>query len=177
MTTLIITAILWLAPQVTPAEAWLYGEAIHREAERWDVDPLLVVAVIQRESSWNPKARSKTHDFGLGQIHVSKTTNPHLLGREHILFEPRRNIRYLVRMLSWWRVWHVRFCGKTNRASGHRGASSNHRGGLPRRSFRRIQHPFWAHFKYGRRIPRNRKGKKVDAIYQDLVAKFRSPGV
>jgi len=151
MTTLIITAILWLAPQVEPADAKLYATHIQREATRWDLDPLLVLAVIKRESGFNPRARSKTSDYGLMQVHVSKTTYSGYLHHPERLYNPKLNIRLGIRLMAIWRDYHA------GRCEG--------------------QHPFWAHFKYGKRIPRKRKGKKVDAIYRELVAKFRSSGV
>lgn len=156
MTTLIVTAILWLAPQVSPADARSWGEQIHREADRWDVDPLLVLAVIQRESGWNPRAKSPTNDYGLMQVHVSKTTYSGYLHRPERLFNPKLNIRLGIRLMGIWRNYHAGHCGGD-----------------------KATHPFWAHFKYGRRIPRKRKGKKVDAIYRELLDRFNSakPGV
>lgn len=147
----VIAAILWLAPQVGPVQAQVYGEAIHREAERWDIDPLLVVAVIHRESRWNPRARSKTHDWGLLQIHVSRTTHSGYLARPERLFNPKLNIRLGIRLMAFWRDYHAGRC--------------------------RGDHPWWAHYKYGRRIPRKRKGKKVDVLYQQLLAWANQSGV
>jgi soluble lytic murein transglycosylase-like protein len=147
MSPVILAAILWLAPQVGQPQAQAYSVIIEREAQHWDLDPLLVVAVIQQESGWNPRARSKTQDWGLLQVHVSRTTYSRYLDQPERLFNPELNIRLGVRLMALWRDYHIGRCFGP--------------------------HPFWAHFKYGRRIPRKRKGKKVDIIYRSLLAKFR----
>lgn len=41
---------------------------LQREAERRDVDPMLLAALVRQESSWNPEARSWVGATGLGQI-------------------------------------------------------------------------------------------------------------
>ena len=153
MVTILISAILWLAPHVAPEDARLYATVIQKEADRWDVDPLLVLAVIQRESGWNPRARSKTNDWGLMQVHVSKTTYSGYLQQPERLFNPKLNIRLGVRLMAIWRDYHI------GRCFGN--------------------HPYWAHFKYGARVPRKRKGRRVDRIYRDLVERYRHaiPGV
>jgi len=148
MVSAVIAAILWLAPQVGPADARLYGEVIRQEAERWDVDPLLVVAVIHRESRWDPRARSRTNDWGLMQVHVSRTTYSGFLDHPERLFNPRLNIRLGIRLMAIWKGYHAGHC-------------------------RPGSHPFWAHFKYGKRIPRKREGRRVDTLYQELLARFR----
>lgn len=45
-----------------------FEDAVLAQAERFDVDPSLVYAVIQTESSFNPRARSPVPAFGLMQL-------------------------------------------------------------------------------------------------------------
>jgi hypothetical protein len=144
---IVLAAIMWLAPHLGADTAELYAGLIAGHAEDAQVDPLLVVAIIQIESRFKATAKSKTADYGLMQVHVSKTTYKRYLGREHLLLEPARNIRLGVRLLKIWRDYHVRACN---------GAA----------------HPFWSHYKYGTRVPKGRKGKRVDAVYQLLRSRF-----
>lgn len=45
-----------------------FREVLESEAERRDIDPMLLAALIRQESSWNPEARSWVGATGLGQI-------------------------------------------------------------------------------------------------------------
>lgn len=146
---IVLAAILWLAPQLGRELAEDYAGLIAGYAEDAKVDPLLVVAIIHTESRFTASARSKTMDHGLMQVHVSKTTYKRYLGREHLLLEPKRNIRLGTRLLKHWKNYHERTC-----IGSH--------------------HPFWSHYKYGRRIPRNRKGRQVDELYQLLQMRFQT---
>lgn len=96
------------------------------ESQRYDIPAEMVAAVITVESRWSPRAKSVTHDFGLGQIHVSSTNYPEFRGREHLLFDPRINIRYTAKTLRMWKNYHDRACG--------------------------VGHPWWAHYKWGYRV-------------------------
>ncbi len=145
----LIAAILWLSPMpVVQAES--YASHIQRESLRWDLDPLLVLAVIHRESRFTTTAKSKTNDYGLMQVHVSKTTYSGYLRYPERLYNYKLNIRLGVRLMAMWRDYHA------GRCEGN--------------------HPHWSHYKYGKRIPKQRKGKKVDAIYHQLQVKFRERG-
>ncbi|MBT8428308.1 MAG: transglycosylase SLT domain-containing protein [Gammaproteobacteria bacterium] len=146
----VIAAILWLAPHVGQDTAARYGTLIVTHAAVAGVDPLLVVAVIETESRWNPRATSPTRDYGLMQLHVSETTHRRYLGRQRLLYSPARNIRLGVKLLGAWRRHHERRC------HGARG------------------HPYWSHYKYGIKVPGARKGLRVDAVYRRLRARFRA---
>ena len=45
-----------------------FRDVLESEAERRDIDPMLLAALIRQESSWNPEARSWVGATGLGQI-------------------------------------------------------------------------------------------------------------
>lgn len=146
---IVLAAILWLAPHLGAERAELYAGLVTGHAEDAKIDPLLVVAIIHIESRFKATAKSKTRDHGLMQVHVSKTTYKRYLGREHLLYDPDRNIRLGIRLLKIWSDYHSRSCA---------GAT----------------HPYWAHYKYGTWIPRARKGKRVDALYQLLQMRFQT---
>jgi soluble lytic murein transglycosylase-like protein len=151
----ILGAILSLAPQLPASTAERYAVLIDREARRYDVDGLLVVAVIDRETggSWNPKALSKTNDFGLLQLHVSSTTHPGYLFRPERLYNPRVNIRLGARLLRLWKSYHAGHCGQ------------------------RAEHPWWSHYQWGKRVRNPASGLRVGKVYSALVKKFRGqPG-
>lgn len=61
-------AILKLQPSLTPAQNELYAAAINASAARHGFDPLLLVAMIMRESSFNEHARGSAGEIGLCQI-------------------------------------------------------------------------------------------------------------
>jgi hypothetical protein len=62
-----------------------------REAEeRWGIDPILIIAVIESESSYNQKAEGKHKEIGLMQI--MPLWRLHFGYTEHELREPRKNI-------------------------------------------------------------------------------------
>jgi hypothetical protein len=150
----IVAAILFLAPQLTPAEAGFYARLVDYEASQAGIHPFLVVAIVQQESGWNRRAKGPTADHGLCQVHVSKTTNPELLGHEHLLYDPMLNLHYCTRMMVFWRAWHHGRCYPSH------------------------SHPWWSHLKWGRKIKDNGASarKRVGALYADLLGRF-GPGV
>lgn len=146
----VLAAILWLHPATPVKQAKVYAKFIARESTRRDIDPLLVVAIIHLESRFNPKAKSKTHDYGLGQIHVSKTTHSYYLGRERLLFQPGRNIYLGVRMLRFWKNYHDKNC--------------------------KNDHYWWIHYQHGKKVIRKGRtagaGRRVWKIYRLLLDRF-----
>ena len=138
---MLLAAILWLAPSLGLAQAEHYAALIDRYAT--DVDPLLVAAIIKVESRYRRRTVSRTDDYGLMQLHVSETTHERWLGRERELLEPARNVRLGVRMLRYWRRWHLRKC----------------KGG----------HAWWAHYNWGARIGNRRYERKVGKLYRALL--------
>jgi hypothetical protein len=152
--TIVLAAILWLAPQLPQSTARNYAGLIAWNAEKRGIDPLLVVAIIHVESRWDERAVSAKSSWGLAQIHVSATTNPELRGYEKALFNPAVSIHHAVRMLAMWKAWHEKSCG--NR-----------------------KHPHWAHYQGGYRTGslRNRAWvRKVRKVYAALRNRFRNQG-
>lgn len=61
-------AISKLQPALTPAQNEMYAAAINASAARHSFDPLLIVAMIMRESSFNEHARGSRGEIGLMQV-------------------------------------------------------------------------------------------------------------
>jgi soluble lytic murein transglycosylase-like protein len=141
-------AMIWLLG-IPRGEAVIYSAEVARYAAQYQVDPLLVVAVIQAEGRGmvSAMAKSRTNDYGLMQLHVSVTTHRKYIGRETLLFDPRLNIKLGVKMLRMWRAYHQRSCTGDS-------------------------HHWWAHYNQGTRVRNRRYGRKVARIYERLLAKF-----
>jgi soluble lytic murein transglycosylase-like protein len=56
------------APNLTPVDRARIAHALESAQEAHQLDPLLVLAIIQQESGFNPKARGYPHAVGLMQI-------------------------------------------------------------------------------------------------------------
>lgn len=87
-----------------------YADHFNKYARRYRLPPLLVAAVAYNESRFTRTVVSRTNDYGLMQLHVGRRTHKRYLGREKLLFNPRRNIRLGSRMLAMWRSHHLRRC-------------------------------------------------------------------
>ena len=57
-----------LAPDHIRTRAEQYKKEIQKYCDKWDVDPALAFAIMQTESSFNPKAKSPVPAYGLMQI-------------------------------------------------------------------------------------------------------------
>lgn len=146
----ILVALLWLAPQLKPATAKHYAEIIDFEAKWYRVHPALVLAIGYGETRWNNFFVSKTNDWGLMQIHVNSRGSNRFYGREYLLFNPRVNIREAFRILDMWRVYHNKWC--------------------------KGDHPYWAHYKWGRRVKSVKHTFKTRRLYKKLLRKFWAKG-
>lgn len=146
MTAIIVKALLWLAPHLEPQTATEYAKIIAFEAEWYRVHPALVLAIGHGESRWRNGKVSQTNDYGLLQIHVSVRGSNRFYGREKLLFDPRINIREAFRILDMWRTYHKRWC--------------------------RRAHPFWAHYKWGRRVKNLEHTVETGKLYHRLLQKF-----
>lgn len=140
-------AIVWLMPMLGPTQAGDYAALVERNARQRKVDPLLVAAIIKVESGGWRRARSRTNDYGLMQLHVSRRTHKRFRGREHLLYEPARNIRLGVKMLAFWKRHHRRHC-------------------------REAGHYWWAHYNWGYRVRSRVYGRKVLKHYRRLTSRF-----
>lgn len=144
----VLAAILFLAPHLGMGTARLYSRLIRTEASRYHVDPMLVVAIIHVETAktWDPALRSATDDRGLMQVHVSASSNPGLVGREDILFNPKVGIHYGVKTLAMWQAFHKRACLVE-------------------------WHPYWGHYQYGYLVRSLAWSWKVRELYLKLQVK------
>ena len=143
---MLIQALTWLLALPSPA-ATSYANLIKRYGH--GLDPLLVVAVIYRESRGRKHAISHTNDYGLLQLHVSDTTNTRYRGSERLLLDPARNIRIGTRMLRAWKRYHDKHC-------------------------KGLKHRWWGHYNQGGRVRSRRYGIKVLSTFDMLVSKFRA---
>jgi hypothetical protein len=141
-------AAILLLSSLSPATAERYARLIDAEATRHQLNPLLMVALIHRESRFQRRAYSRGN-WGLFQVRVSHTTNRHLVGNEHVLFSPRVNIRIGAAMLAYWRRYHRRYCAG------------------------RKPHHWWSHYQHGRVVRDRRSGDRV-AVSLSRISKHPS---
>jgi hypothetical protein len=146
MFSIILAAILWLSPKMAQYDAQNYAQIIKVEATRKNIDPLLIVAVIYRESRFRPHVFS-AQNYGLMQVRVTENLNSDFWQKEKMLFKPSTNIRRGVKWLSLWRGYHQKQCGEKN-------------------------HHWWSHYQWGGRVHNRGSGDRVGAIYELLKAKF-----
>jgi membrane-bound lytic murein transglycosylase C len=64
----VVTIKLELAPDHIRTRAEQYKNEVQKYCQKWDVDPALAFAIMQTESSFNPKAKSYVPAYGLMQI-------------------------------------------------------------------------------------------------------------
>jgi len=130
--------------KVTADRSDNYANIILEESDRSEVDPLLVIAIIQHETGgrWDPKAVGPTNDYGLMQLHVGAHTNAEYRGFESKLFDPRRNIEIGTKSLAYWRKFHRRYC--------------------------KSQHQWWSHYKWGGRVKNHTYANRVAKLYKQL---------
>lgn len=144
----ILAAILWLAPHLGQPRAEVLAAVTAREARQHSLDPLIVISYVQTESRWRSWLKSKTEDSGLGQVHVSATTNPELLGYQRALLNPEYNLAVTASMMRMWRNYHERECD----------------GG---------DHHWLDHMKYGYQPKNGRYSKKVLHLHRLLRQRFQ----
>lgn len=86
---------LKMSPDHLSVRVQKYLPIILKWSEKNEVDPALVLAVIERESAFNPRARSWVPAFGLMQI-VPESAGAevlHEIPSEDFLYDPENNIR------------------------------------------------------------------------------------
>ena len=103
----VVTIKLELAPDHIRTRAEQYKNEVQKYCQKWDVDPALAYAIMQTESSFNPKAKSYVPAYGLMQI-VPKTAGadcaqslkkPFSAPTGNYLYEPENNIEMGVHYL------------------------------------------------------------------------------
>ena len=103
----VVTIKLDLAPDHIKTRAEQYKKEVQKYCQKWNVDPALAYAIMQTESSFNPKAKSYVPAYGLMQI-VPKTAGadcaqslnkPFKAPTGNYLYEPENNIEMGVHYL------------------------------------------------------------------------------
>jgi hypothetical protein len=145
---ILAAAIIAIHPFIPADRAGIYASLILTNAEQFKVDPLIVAARISVETRYHWDQISRTKDYGLMQLHVSKTTRPAWLGFEKALLEPSLNIHLGVKALKMWKRYHKTKC--------------------------KGEHPWWLHYKYGTRVPAKgtARSQKVMHKYLRLFRKW-----
>jgi len=77
-----------------------YSDLIYKAARRHAVNPHVVAAVIEAESDFQPKAKSRAGACGLMQL-LPETARRFGLMRKRDLFNPAKNIEAGVRYIGW----------------------------------------------------------------------------
>lgn len=96
----VITIKLDLVPDHIKISAEQYKNEVGKYCHKWGIDPALAYAVIQAESSFNPKAKSPVPAYGLMQIVptsagkecAEKLNKPFTIPTSNYLYEPENNI-------------------------------------------------------------------------------------
>ena len=103
----VVTIKLDLAPDHIKTRTEQYKKEVQKYCQKWDVDPALAYAIMQTESSFNPKAKSYVPAYGLMQI-VPRTAGadcaqslkkPFNAPTGNYLYEPENNIEMGVHYL------------------------------------------------------------------------------
>ena len=103
----VVTIKLELAPDHIRTRAEQYKKEVEKYCQKWNVDPALAYAIMQTESSFNPKAKSHVPAYGLMQI-VPRTAGadcaqslkkPFSTPTGNYLYEPENNIEMGVHYL------------------------------------------------------------------------------
>ena len=76
-----------------------YMQDVVEAAEKYDLDPVLIVSLIRVESRWTPTAVSRSKACGLMQV-LAKYTKPKLTCKQ--LLDPKTSIRVGVKKLNFW---------------------------------------------------------------------------
>ena len=142
----LFAAILWLAPGLGEPLAQSYAVIVQREATARKIDPLLVLALISRESGFI-RTSARKRNYGLMQVRVTRRLHAEYFGEEQRLFDAAVNVRAGVELLSHFRAYHRRRCG----SSGHW---------------------WWAHYQWGYRVRNPGSGNRVNAVYRKLRRRF-----
>lgn len=136
-----------------------YGDLIHRKAEKYDVDPALVAAVIEQESRF--KSRARSHVGAKGLMQLMPRTGRWMGARD--LYDPEQNVDAGVKYIKY---LDKRFNGnlKKTLAAYNAGEGNVKRyGGIP---------PFRETQTYVKKVMKNydRRSKQLKKFEQERVA-------
>ena len=148
MIELLTAAVLLLHPTLGEDRVREYAVLIVRESHKQKISPVITAARTQVESRFRPHKISRTNDYGLMQLHVSRTTRPKWIGREKELLDPETNIKEGVKALRYWKNYHSRYCKK------------------------RRAHHWWLHYKYGNRVPGMERTKRARKAMKKAMRYF-----
>ena len=103
----VVTIKLDLAPDHIKTRASNYVKEVEKYCKKWNVDPALAFAIMQTESSFNPKAKSYVPAYGLMQIVprsagadcAQSLKKPFSAPTANYLYEPENNIEMGVHYL------------------------------------------------------------------------------
>ena len=103
----VVVVKLDLAPDHIKTRAQNYVKEVQKYCQKWDVDPALAFAIMQTESSFNPKAKSYVPAYGLMQIVprsagadcAQSLKKPFSAPTANYLYEPENNIEMGVHYL------------------------------------------------------------------------------
>ena len=90
----VVTIKLDLAPNHIKTRAEVYKNEVEKYCLKYDVDPALAYAVMQTESSFNPKAKSHVPAYGLMQIVPSSAGQDCAASLKKDFVKPTANYRY-----------------------------------------------------------------------------------
>ena len=141
-------AITDLAPRVSAKKRMTYSAHIAINSYVEDLDPLRVVAIMDRESSFRARVISSTNDYGLMQVHWQRGPWMNGLSRRDLL-NPAINIRAGIGELV-----HIR-----NRCDNRRGHGGHH----------------WiGHYKWGNVVKTRSYERKILRTYRRLLTGEKS---
>ena len=103
----VVVVKLDLAPDHIKTRAQNYVKEVQKYCQKWEVDPALAFAIMQTESSFNPKAKSYVPAYGLMQIVprsagadcAQSLKKPFSAPTANYLYEPENNIEMGVHYL------------------------------------------------------------------------------
>lgn len=116
---------LYLSPAPQAHQASRMGAMVWEEAERYEVEPEILAAVVIYESSFKPEVVGKLGELGLGQIRRGLVTRGFEEFTDEELMSPRMNLRLTARHLAyvhkicggepirWLSPYNGRWCGES----------------------------------------------------------------
>ena len=167
---LLALAIVSIAPHVPQRTARSYARMIEQESDFQQIAATWLAAHVWVESRYKPDHRSPTNDYGLGQVHVAARGSATFLGREHLLYNPRVNLRETARIAAMWRGYHVRSCPVYEQWKCFPGHTAEEQDCV---RGDQANHNYWSHMKYGYRVKSTASADLVEAVVWLMVLQMR----